>query len=123
MEAMREGGSAGVGSRHSGIKEESIMTRRLITLVAAPPALLMRGTTGAYAHERYNASRSATGDAHAVNGQALVSYDELLDLLCPAGDALVAAAAGAAPLAPPRRGPGARETRSKPTVSSSTRMR
>jgi len=68
------------------------MTRRLITLVAATTALLMTGTTGALAHECYNASRSATGTAHAVNGQALVSYDELLGELCPAGAAIVAAA-------------------------------
>ena len=65
------------------------MTRRLITLVAATTALLMTGTTGAFAHECYNASRSATGNAHAVSGQALVSYDELLGLLCPAGAAMV----------------------------------
>jgi hypothetical protein len=71
------------------------MTRRLITLVGTTTALLALGTTGASAHECYNASRSATGNAHAVNGQALVSYAELLGLLCPAGDAIVEAAVAA----------------------------
>jgi hypothetical protein len=66
------------------------MVRRAITLVGTTTALLMLSTTGvASAHECYNASRSATGNAHAVNGQALVSYDELLNLLCPAGAAIV----------------------------------
>ena len=68
------------------------MTRRLITLVGTITALLMLSVTGASAHECYNASRSATGNANAVNGQALVSYDELLALLCPAGAAIVEAA-------------------------------
>ena len=68
------------------------MTRRLIALVGTTTALLMLGTTGAFAHECYNASRSATGNANAVNGQALVSYDELLGLLCPAGADIVEAA-------------------------------
>jgi hypothetical protein len=52
-------------------------------------------TTGASAHECYNASRSATGNANAVNGQGLSSYGELLDELCPAGDAIVEAAVAA----------------------------
>lgn len=68
------------------------MIRRLSTLVATTMALLILGATGASAHECYNASRSDTGNAHAVNGQALVSYDELLTLLCPAGAAIVDAA-------------------------------
>jgi hypothetical protein len=68
------------------------MLRRGITLVATTTALLILSATGASAHECYNASRSATGNAHAVNGQALVSYDELLDLLCPDGAAIVEAA-------------------------------
>lgn len=65
------------------------MFRRGITLVGTTAALLMLSATGAAAHECYNASRSATGNAHAVNGQALVSYDELLVLLCPAGAQVV----------------------------------
>jgi len=65
------------------------MMRRATTLVGMTTALLMLSATGAAAHECYNASRSATGNANAVNGQALVSYDELLDLLCPAGAAIV----------------------------------
>jgi hypothetical protein len=68
------------------------MMRRATTLVGTTTALLMLGTTGAAAHECYNASRSATGDANAVNGQGLSSYGELLDVLCPAGDAIVQAA-------------------------------
>jgi len=76
----------------SATEEDSMMARRLITLVGTTTALLVVSTAGASAHECYNASRSATGNAYAVNGQALVSYDELLDLLCPDGDAIVEAA-------------------------------
>ena len=65
------------------------MMRRGITLVGTTTALLILSATGASAHECYNASRSDTGNAHAVNGQTLVSYDELLGLLCPAGDAIL----------------------------------
>ena len=72
-----------------------MMTRRLITLVGTTTALVMLGATGASAHECYNASRSDTGNAHAVNGQGLSSYGELLDLLCPAGEAIVEAAVAA----------------------------
>jgi hypothetical protein len=68
------------------------MTRRLITLVGTITALMLMSVAGASAHECYNASRSDTGNAHAVNGQALVSYDELLQLLCPEGAAIVEAA-------------------------------
>ena len=68
------------------------MIRRGITLVATTMALLILSATAASAHECYNASRSETGNAHAVNGQALVSYDELLGLLCPDGAAIVEAA-------------------------------
>jgi hypothetical protein len=68
------------------------MIRRAVTLLGTTIALLILSATGASAHECYNASRSATGNAHAVNGQALVSYDELLGLLCPAGAAIVEAA-------------------------------
>jgi len=68
------------------------MFRRATTLTGTTIALLMLGATGASAHECYNASRSETGNAHAVNGQALVSYGELLDLLCPTGAAGVEAA-------------------------------
>jgi len=71
------------------------MIRRVITLVGTTMALLILSATAASAHECYNASRSATGNAHAVNGQAMVSYDELLDLLCPAGAAIVAEAVAA----------------------------
>ena len=56
------------------------MMRRLFTLMGTTTALLILSATGATAHECYNASRSATGNANAVNG-ALVSYDELLGLL------------------------------------------
>jgi len=66
-----------------------------MTLVGMTTALLMLGTTGAFAHECYNASRSTMGNANAVHGQAMVSYDELLGLLCPAGDAIVMAAVAA----------------------------
>jgi hypothetical protein len=65
------------------------MIRRGITVVGTTAALLILSATGAAAHECYNASRSATGNAHAVNGQALVSYDELLGLLCPSGAEIV----------------------------------
>ena len=58
-------------------------------------ALLVVSATGASAHECYNASRSETGNVHAAGGQALSSYDELLDVLCPAGDAIVEAAVAA----------------------------
>ena len=68
------------------------MTRRLITMVGTITALMILSATGAAAHECYNASRSAAGNANAVNGQALVSYDELLGLLCPDGAAMVEAA-------------------------------
>ena len=68
-----------------------MMMRRMSTVAASTAALLLLSATGAAAHECYNASRSATGNAHAVNG-ALVSYDELLLELCPAGAALVSAA-------------------------------
>jgi hypothetical protein len=68
------------------------MIRRGITLVGTTTAMLILSATGAAAHECYNASRSATGNAHAVNGQGLSSYGELLDVLCPAGDAIVQAA-------------------------------
>jgi hypothetical protein len=68
------------------------MIRRAATLVGTTMALVLFSAAGASAHECYNASRSATGNAHAVNGQALVSYDELLGLLCPAGAAIVAGA-------------------------------
>ena len=68
------------------------MLRRVTTLTGAAAALLMLGATGASAHECYNASRSEAGNAHAVNGQALVSYDELLGLLCPDGAAVVESA-------------------------------
>ena len=68
------------------------MIRRGVTLLGTTIALLLLSATGASAHECYNASRSATGNANAVNGQALVSYDELLGLLCPAGAAIVEAA-------------------------------
>jgi hypothetical protein len=68
------------------------MIRRAFTLLATTTALVILGTTGASAHECYNASRSDNGNAHAVNGQALVSYDELLGLLCPAGAAIVSGA-------------------------------
>lgn len=68
-----------------------MMMRRMSTIAASAAALLLFSATGAAAHECYNASRSATGNAHAVNG-ALVSYDELLTLLCPAGAAIVAGA-------------------------------
>lgn len=68
------------------------MIRRGVTVVGTSVTLLVMGTTGAWAHECYNASRSSTGNAHAVNGQALVSYGELLDLLCPAGADIVEAA-------------------------------
>lgn len=71
------------------------MTGRLITLVGTTAALMMVGVSGASAHECYNASRSDTGNANAVNGQALVSYDELLELLCPEGDAIVETAVAA----------------------------
>jgi len=71
------------------------MMRRLTTLVATTVALLIVTATGAAAHECYNASRSDTGNANAVNGQGLVSYDELLEELCPAGDAIVEAAVAA----------------------------
>lgn len=66
--------------------------RRLLTLLATTIAFVLLGTTGAVAHECFNASRSDTGNANAENGQALVSYDELLGLLCPAGSSMVAAA-------------------------------
>lgn len=68
------------------------MMRRLVTLVGTTTAVVLVSATGAMAHECYNASRSANGNAHAVNGQALSSYDELLGVLCPAGDAIVEAA-------------------------------
>ena len=71
------------------------MIRRGITLVGTTTALLVLSATGAAAHECYNASRSDTGNEHAVNGQGLSSYDELLDVLCPAGDAIVEAAVAA----------------------------
>lgn len=65
------------------------MIRRLTQLTATTAAAVLLSATGAAAHECYNASRSDTGNANAVNGQALYSYDELLDLLCPAGAAIV----------------------------------
>ncbi|WP_154402614.1 hypothetical protein [Nocardioides speluncae] len=67
------------------------MMRRLTTLVGTTTAVVLFSATGAMAHECYNASRSANGNAHAVNGQHS-SYGELLDVLCPAGDAIVEAA-------------------------------
>lgn len=71
------------------------MMRRLITLAGTTTAVVLLSASGAAAHECYNASRSATGNANAVNGQALVSYDELLVLLCPAGAAIVEGAVAA----------------------------
>ncbi|WP_156409719.1 hypothetical protein [Nocardioides sp. Soil796] len=71
------------------------MMRRGITLVGTTTALLILGVTGASAHECYNASRSDTGNANAVNGQAMVSYGELLAELCPAGAAIVEGAVAA----------------------------
>ncbi len=71
------------------------MMRRLITLMGTTTALVLLSATGAAAHECYNASRSATGTANAVNGQALVSYEELLAELCPAGAAIVEGAVAA----------------------------
>ncbi len=65
------------------------MIRRVTTMTGTTLALMMLSATAASAHECYNASRSDSGNEHAVNGQALVSYDELLDLLCAEGDALV----------------------------------
>lgn len=72
------------------------MNRRLTTVVGTTVALLALGTTSAAAHECYNASRSDTGNAHAVNGQGLSSIDELYDILCDEGDALVQDAIDAA---------------------------
>lgn len=74
------------------------MNRRLTTVVGTTVALLALGTTSAAAHECYNASRSDTGNAHAVKGQGLSSLDELYDILCPEGDALVQAAVAEADL-------------------------
>ena len=68
------------------------MIRRGMTLVGTTTALLILSATTASAHECYNASRSDTGNANAVKGQTLSSYEELLDLLCPAGAAIVSGA-------------------------------
>lgn len=65
-----------------------IIRRTLIVIGAALLALAL-AATAAFAHECYNASRSDTGNANAEKGQALSSFDELLDELCPEGDAIV----------------------------------
>jgi hypothetical protein len=65
------------------------MVRRRFTVFTGIVAAVVLMATPALAHECFNASRSDTGNANAVNGQALVSYEELLGLLCPAGAALV----------------------------------
>lgn len=67
------------------------MRRTLITTGATLAALALTAAP-ALAHECYNAQRSDTGNAHAVNGQGLSSFDELLGELCDAGDAHVIAA-------------------------------
>ncbi len=71
------------------------MIRRVTTLLGTATAMVILTATGASAHECYNASRSDAGNAHAVAGQTLASYDELLAILCPAGDAIVSGAVAA----------------------------
>ena len=65
------------------------MIRTSITAFATALVVLVITASAAFAHECYNASRSATGTTHAESAQALSSYGELLDELCPEGDAIV----------------------------------
>ena len=68
------------------------MLRRILVASGATVVAIVLSTGPAMAHECYNASRSDTGNAHAVNGQGLSSFEELLGALCDQGDALVMAA-------------------------------
>lgn len=67
------------------------MVRRVMTVFGATLVAIALTASAAFAHACYNASRSANGNAHAVNGQGLSSYGELLDELCPEGDVIVQA--------------------------------
>ena len=67
------------------------MRRTMMTAGAALTALFLSAAP-ALAHECYNTQRSDQGDTHAEAGQGLSSFDELLDELCPEGDAIVLAA-------------------------------
>jgi hypothetical protein len=64
------------------------MRRVLVSTGAAMMAVLL-SSAPALAHECYNASRSAVGNAHAEAGQGLSSIDELYMVLCPAGAEMI----------------------------------
>lgn len=65
--------------------------RRAVTVFGSTVVAVSLASSAAFAHECYNASRSATGNANAENGQALVSFDEVLEELCREGDTIALA--------------------------------
>lgn len=68
---------------------DHLMIKKLLAATAIGVAAVMLTAGSTWAFECYNASRSDNGNAHAANGKALSSLEEVLgpDLfgLCPAG--------------------------------------